>query len=178
MEKIKDSSDNAKKASKKVTTKKSTQTQLKKELAQTKKEVELIREKYLRTIADWENYKKRTNREIACVSERSKADLIKDLLPVIDDFDRAIKSTHDSTDIEAVKQGLALIQNKFMEFLKTNGVKEIEAKGLDLDTDVHEAITKFPVEDKMLKGKIVDVVEKGYKLSDKVIRFSKVVVGE
>jgi molecular chaperone GrpE len=135
-------------------------------------------DKYIRLSAEFDNYRKRTQREKMDLIKYASEDVMKSLLPVIDDFDRAVKHTHDSVDIDAVKQGLVLIQSKFLDFLKSNGVKEIEAVGLELDTDIHEAITKIPVDDKKLKGKIVDVVEKGYKLNDKVIRFSKVVVGE
>jgi len=105
-------------------------------------------------------------------------DVLKAILPLVDDFERAIKSTKDTTDIEAVKHGLVLIHGKFSEFLKSSGVQVIDAVGQELDTDLHEAITKIPVEDKAQKGKIVEVVEKGYKLNDKVIRFAKVVMGE
>ncbi len=148
------------------------------ELESLKTQLEESKDKYLRLSAEFDNYRKRTQREKMDLLKYGAEDAMKAILPVIDDFERAIKSTQNTTDIEAVKQGLALIQAKFMEFLKANGVKEIEAIGLDLDTDVHEAITKIPIQDEKMKGKIVDVVEKGYKLNDKVIRFSKVVVGE
>jgi molecular chaperone GrpE len=100
------------------------------------------------------------------------------ILPVIDDFDRAVQ-TLDAVDEQShVKDGVKLIYNKFQEFLKQNGVKEIGAKEQDFDTDLHEAITKIPAPTEELKGKVVDVVQKGYTLNDKVIRFSKVVIGE
>ncbi len=105
-------------------------------------------------------------------------DTLKSILPVVDDFERAMKSIDTTTDIEAVKEGLRLIHGKFIEFLKTKGVTEIEAMGLPLDTDKHEAITLIPAPEENLKGKIVDVIEKGYILNEKVIRFSKVIIGE
>jgi molecular chaperone GrpE len=152
--------------------------QIKNQIVDLQNQLEESKDKYLRLSAEFDNYRKRTQREKMDLIKYASEDVMKSILPLIDDFDRAIKSTHDSTDIEAVKQGLVLIQVKFLDFLKSNGVKEIEAIGLELDTDVHEAITKIPVEDNNMKGKIVDVVEKGYKLNDKVIRFSKVVMGE
>jgi molecular chaperone GrpE len=97
---------------------------------------------------------------------------------VIDDFDRAMQTLNMVEEESPLKDGVKLIYNKFQEFLKQNGVKEIEAKGQKFDTDLHEAITKIPAPTKDLKGKIVDVVQKGYYLNDKVIRFSKVVIGE
>lgn len=139
---------------------------------------EEMRDKYLRLSAEFDNYRKRTQREKMDLIKYASEDVLKSLLPVIDDFERAIKSTTTSTDIEAVKHGLQLIHSKFGEFLRTNGVQEVQAVGLELNTDVHEAITKVPVPDDAQKGKIIDVVEKGYLLNEKVIRFSKVVVGE
>lgn len=136
------------------------------------------KDKYLRLSAEFDNYRKRTQREKMDLIKYGSEDVLKNLLPVVDDFERAMKSLDNSTDIDAVKQGLHLIHAKFAEFLKTNGVQEIEATGLELDTDFHEAITKIPAPDEKLKGKIVDVVQKGYKLNDRVIRFSKVVIGE
>jgi len=101
-----------------------------------------------------------------------------DLLPVLDDFERAIDSTADSNDCSAVKDGVNLIFNKFKGILEKKGLKPIESKGEEFDTDFHEAITQIPAPSKDLKGKIVDEIEKGYMLNDKVIRFSKVVIGQ
>ena len=141
-------------------------------------ELEESKNKYLRLSAEFDNYRKRTQREKMDLIRFGSEDVLKSVLPLIDDFERAIASTEKATDVEALKQGLSLIYGKFRDFLKSNNVQEIEAVGLELDTDVHEAITKIPVTEKKQKGKIVDVVEKGYKLNDKVIRYSKVVVGE
>lgn len=141
-------------------------------------EMNEYKDKYLRLSAEFDNYRKRTQREKMDLIKYASEDVLKGFLPVIDDFERAIKSTHTSTDIEAVKHGLSLIHTKFLEFLRSKGVQEIVAVGQDLNTDLHEAITKFPAQDESQKGKIVDVVEKGYMLNEKVIRFSKVVVGE
>ena len=100
------------------------------------------------------------------------------ILPVIDDFDRAMQIMDSTNEDNHTKEGINLIYNKFQEFLKQNGIKEIEAKGKDFNTDLHEAIVTIPAPTKELKGKIVDVVQKGYFLNDKVIRFSQVVIGE
>ena len=105
-------------------------------------------------------------------------DILINILPVMDDFERALSSIDQAKEISAVKEGVQLIYTKFKDFLKQRGVKEIGAKEKEFDTDLHEAITKIPAPNKKLKGKVVDVVEKGYYLNEKVIRFSKVVIGE
>jgi molecular chaperone GrpE len=147
-------------------------------LVELQKQIDEAKDKYVRLSAEFDNYRKRTQREKADLIRYGSEDAMKGILPLVDDFDRAIKHSENATDVEAIKQGLILIHGKFAEFLKSNGVKEIEAMGQVLDTDMHEAITKIPAPDENLKGKIVDVVEKGYMLNDKIIRFSKVVIGE
>lgn len=137
-----------------------------------------MKDKYLRLSAEFDNYRKRSLREKMDLTKYASEDVLQSILPVFDDFERAMKSMDVSTDIDAVKQGLHLIYSKFNDFLKSKGVVEIEAIGKELNTDVHEAITKIPAQDEEMKGKIVDVVQKGYMLNDKVIRFSKVVIGE
>jgi molecular chaperone GrpE len=141
-------------------------------------QLEEMKDKYLRLTAEFDNYRKRTLKEKADLIKFASEEVLKDLLPVIDDLDRALKAIETANDINAVKEGIALIVNKFNDFLKAKGVKEIDAIGNELDTDLHEAITKIPVQDEAQKGKIVDVIQKGYMLHDKVMRFSKVVVGE
>ncbi len=137
-----------------------------------------MRDKYLRLSAEFDNYRKRTLREKSDILKYGSEEVLKDLLPVVDDLERALKVIETATDINAVKDGLSLIVNKFNEFMKSKGVKEIDAVGQELNTDLHEAIAKFPAQEEAQKGKIVDVVQKGYMLNDKVMRFSKVVVGE
>nr|HPI70625.1 nucleotide exchange factor GrpE [Tenuifilaceae bacterium] len=134
--------------------------------------------KYLRLSAEFDNYRKRTLKEKMDLIKNASEEVMKSILPLVDDFERALKSSQLSADVEAMRHGLVLIYSKVMDFLKSNGVNEIEAVGLDLDTDLHEAVSKIAVESNDQKGKIVDVVLKGYRLNDKVIRFSKVVVGE
>jgi molecular chaperone GrpE len=135
-------------------------------------------DKYLRLAAEFDNYRKRTLREKADLTKFVGGDIISGLLPVIDDIDRAIESMNEAKDMDAMQKGIKLIRDKFKEFLKQKGVTEIQALGQEFDTDLHEAITKIPAPDKKDKGKIIDVIVKGYILHDKVIRYSKVVVGE
>jgi molecular chaperone GrpE len=147
-------------------------------LIQIQSQLDEMKDKYLRLSAEFDNYRKRSLREKMDLTKYASEDVLVSILPLYDDFERAMKSLDISTDIDAVKQGLHLIYNKFNDFLKTKGISEIESVGKELNTDIHEAITKIPVEDEVMKGKIVDVVLKGYMLNDKVIRFSKVVIGE
>jgi len=137
-----------------------------------------LNDKYLRLSAEYDNYRKRTLKERMELTKSAGESLLRALLPVVDDFDRAVSHLNDASDLDAVKKGIDLIYNKFQEFLKQNGVKEIDAKEKDFDTDLHEAITKIPAPTEEMKGKVIDCIEKGYMLNDKVMRFSKVVVGE
>ncbi len=137
-----------------------------------------LQDKYIRLSAEFDNYRKRTLKEKAELLKTAGEETIIKILPVMDDFERAINSMEDAKDIEAVKHGINLIYIKFKEFLKQQGVSEIDAKEEEFNTDIHEAVTKIPAPDESLKGKVVEVIEKGYLLNDKVIRYSKVVVGE
>jgi molecular chaperone GrpE len=137
-----------------------------------------LQDRYLRLSAEFDNYRKRTLKERMDLLKSANEELISKILPVMDDFERAIQQIDEAKDIEALKQGVHLIHNKFSGFLSQEGVKEIEALHKDFDTDIHEAVTKIPAPEKKLKGKVVDVIQKGYYLNDKVIRFSKVVIGE
>ena len=140
--------------------------------------LEEINDKYLRLSAEFDNYRKRTLKEKMDLTKTAGEDILINILPVVDNFERAIEASKKAEDIDAVMQGIDLIYNNFKDFLKQRGVKEIEAVGQPLDTDWHEAITNIPAPDEESKGKIVDVIEKGYALNDKVIRYAKVVVGE
>jgi molecular chaperone GrpE len=137
-----------------------------------------LNDKYLRLTAEYDNYRRRTLREKMELSKSAGEEILQSMLPVVDDFDRALESIDESQDIEAVKEGIHLIYNKFKDVLGEKGVKEIEAKDQEFDTDKHEAVSKIPAPSEDMKGKVVDVVQKGYYLNDKVLRFSKVVVGE
>lgn len=136
-----------------------------------------LNEKFLRLYAEFDNYKRRTAKERIELMQTAGKDVIVSLLPVIDDFERALKAVETFKDIQALKEGVDLIYNKLKTILESKGLKQIEAVGKDFDTDLHEAITRIPAGDKM-KDKVVDELEKGYLLQDKVIRFTKVVVGE
>jgi molecular chaperone GrpE len=142
------------------------------------KDLQEQKEKYLRLSADFDNFRKRTLKEKMEMSKLAGEEIFIKILPVLDDLERAMKSIEDAKDMKAVKEGMELIYNKFKEYLGQQGVKEIEAMHQEFDTDLHEAITKFPTDDEKLKGKVVDILEKGYCLDEKVIRYSKVVIGE
>jgi molecular chaperone GrpE len=136
------------------------------------------KDKYVRLSAEFDNYRKRTLKEKIELTKIGGEDVLKGILPVVDDFERGLKNVEQATDMEAVKEGMNLIYGKFKEFLNQKGLKEIDALNADFNTDYHEAITKIPVEDKAMSGKIIDVVQKGYTIDDKIIRYSKVVIGE
>ena len=136
------------------------------------------RDKYVRLSAEFDNYRKRTLKEKMDLMSSAGEDVIKSLLPVMDDLERALAATEKASDVAAVREGVVLISNKLRDTLRGRGLAEIEAVGQELDTDFHEAVAKIPAPDETQKGRIIDVVQKGYKLNDKVIRHSKVVVGE
>jgi molecular chaperone GrpE len=135
-------------------------------------------DKYLRLLAEFENYRKRTSRESLELRKNAAEDILSDLLPVLDDFDRAMKVIDDSGKDDSVAEGVKLVHNKLVRQLKSRGLNEMETDKADFDPDYHEALTEIPAPEKKLKGKIVDTVEKGYMLNDKIIRFAKVVVGK
>lgn len=137
-----------------------------------------ITDKHLRLHAEFDNFRRRTMKEKADLIKSGGESVLVNILPVVDDFERALVSLKDVSDEDAGKKGTQLIYNKFSEFLKQNNVKEIDALNQDFNVDLHEAITKIPAPDESLKGKVVDVLQKGYLLNEKVIRFAKVVIGE
>jgi len=147
-------------------------------IAELSKKLTEVQDKYLRLSAEFDNYRKRTIREKIDLTKSAGESVLLSVLPVVDDFDRAMGSLKDSESCSAVKEGLQLIFSKLSDFLKQNGVREMEVLNNPFDSDMHEAITNIPVEDETMKGKIIEVVQKGYTLNDKVIRFPKVVVGE
>jgi len=137
-----------------------------------------LQDKYIRLSAEFDNYRKRTLREKMELSKYAGENLLLNIIPLMDDFDRALKHMDIATDCIAMKNGIDLIYGKFSEFLKQNGIKEIESLNSNFNVDLHEAVAKVPIGEDDKKGKVVDVVLKGYYLQDKVLRFSKVVVGE
>ena len=135
-------------------------------------------DRYLRLSAEFDNFRKRTLKEKMDLMKNASESVMVNFLPVVDDVERAMKAIENSDNLETTKEGIVLIYNKFKDFTKQNGVVEMEANGLELNTDHHEAITKIPAPSDDLKGKIVDVIQKGYLLNEKVIRFAKVIIGE
>ena len=137
-----------------------------------------LNDKYLRLYSEFDNYRKRTSKERLELFKTAGQDILTDLLPVLDDFDRAMQNMDSSDDTEAIQTGINLIYSKFKSILENKGLKHFKSIETKFDPEVHEAITKIPAPNKKLKGKVVDEIEKGYMLNDKVIRFAKVVVGE
>lgn len=152
--------------------------ELEKELEKAQETIEDQKDKYLRLSAEFDNYRKRTLKEKAELILNGGEKSLGSILPVVDDFERAIKMMETATDVNAVKEGVELIYNKFMAVLAQNGVKVIETKDQPLNTDFHEAIAVIPAPSEARKGKILDCVQTGYTLNDKVLRHAKVVVGE
>ena len=136
-----------------------------------------LNDKYLRLYSEFDNYRRRVSKEKLEIGKTAGEDIISSLLPVMDDFDRAIVLFGDDIQTDPVKQGIILIFNKFRTTLNQKGLSEIQAMGIDFDTDYHEAVAHIPAPEPEFKGKVIDVTQKGYLLNDKVIRFAKVVVG-
>ncbi len=146
-------------------------------LTAAKAEIAELKDKYLRLYADFENFRRRTAKEKLEMISGASADMVKLILPIVDDFERAKVSFDSSTDIEALKEGVDLIYNKLYKALESKGLKAMESKGTDFDAEIHESIAQFPAPSEDLKGKVIDEIEKGYYLNDKVIRYAKVIVG-
>lgn len=148
------------------------------DIAQLEATIADLKDKHLRLFSEFDNYRKRTTKERIELFKTASSEMILELLTILDDFDRAEKSFETATDIEAVKQGFVLIHSKLQALLAKKGLENMDSVGKDFDTDFHEAITEIPAPTKKLKSKVVDVVEKGYLLNGKVLRFAKVVVGK
>jgi len=143
-----------------------------------RKEVSDWKDKYTRLFAEFDNYRKRSIKERSDIISSAAGDVIKEIIPVLDDFDRAVKANEVTEDIAIIKEGFVLIHNKMYKRLEAKGLKPIDATGKPFDTDYHEAITSRPAPTEDMKGKVVDEVEKGYLLHERVLRFSKVVIGQ
>lgn len=150
---------------------------LKAELEALKNEQLELNDKYIRKVAEFENYRKNAIKERAELIKNGGERLLVDMLPLVDDIERALQAVEQSEDVASLKEGVVLIYNKFITFLAKNGVKSIDTENADFDTDFHEAVTMFPAPTEEQKNKIIDCVSKGYLMNDKVIRFAKVVVG-
>ncbi|MCL2074164.1 MAG: nucleotide exchange factor GrpE [Marinilabiliaceae bacterium] len=147
-------------------------------LTKVENELKALNDKHLRLIAEYDNYRKRTLKEKLDMSKTAGEKIFTDILPLIDDFERALQHIEKSIDLKAVKDGIELIYNKFINFLLQHGVKEVETTTKEFDAEIYEAVAKVPAPSAEMKNKIMDCVEKGYMLDDKVIRYPKVVVGE
>lgn len=151
--------------------------ELEKQAAEHENQIAKDKDDYIRLMAEFDNYRRRTSQEKLEMVSMASTETIKGLLPVLDDCERALKVLQESSDSEAAKEGTELIYNKLMAYLKSKGLAVIEALGETFDTDLHEAVAQFPVPEEDKKGKVFDVVQTGYTLNGKVIRFAKVVVG-
>ncbi len=140
-------------------------------------ELSLANDKYLRLYAEFDNFRRRTTKERVELLQTAGKEVIVSLLPLLDDFERAVKSMENATDINAVKEGVILVQNKLNNILSQKGLKPMESIGQPFDAELQEAITNIPAPTDDMKGKVIDEMEKGYYLNDKVIRFAKVIVG-
>lgn len=143
-----------------------------------KRELGEAKDKYLRLMAEFENYKKRSSKEFRDMSQTAGREIIQSLLDVVDDSKRAAKQMEASNDLETIKQGVSLVFNKLHHTLQQKGLKEMECMKADFDSDLHEAITEIPAGNEEMVGKVMDVVQPGYYLNDKLIRHAKVVVGK
>ena len=146
-------------------------------IAQLEEQLEHEKKEYLFLMADFENFRKRTLKEKADLIKNGAESAMRDLLPVVDDLERAIDAINKGGDLDSLKEGVDLIYNKFVKYLESQHVKAIDSTGKDFDTDVHEAVTMFPAPDPSMKGKVIDTTIKGYMINDKVLRHAKVVVG-
>lgn len=148
------------------------------QLEDTKVALEKEKKEYLFLMAEFDNFRKRTMKEKSEIIKNGAENAMKSLLPIIDDFERGLEAIKDSSDVNAVKEGMELIYNKFTKYLLQNGVKVMDSTGKDFDADNHEAIAMVPVTDDAMKGKVIDTVSKGYTINDKVLRHAKVAVGQ
>jgi len=164
----------AKKSKRKSSSKKDKAAEKLQELGQ---KLDEMNDKYLRLFSEFDNFRKRTQKERLELFKTASEDVMISLLPVLDDFERALKAAEENGADENHKEGIDLIYNKFKNTLKQKGLESLDSMNQDFDTDFHEAITNIPAPSPEMKGKVVDVIEKGYKLNDKVIRFARVVVG-
>ena len=136
------------------------------------------KDKYIRLSAEFDNYRKRTSKERVELIQSAGKDVITKLLSTVDDFDRALKAMETATDVESIKTGIEIVNNKFRQTLEHQGLKEMDVVGKEFDADLQEAITAIPAPTPDLKNKVIDVIEKGYYLNDKVIRHAKVIIGQ
>lgn len=151
---------------------------LTKQLAEEKEKLEKEKKEYMFLMAEFDNFRKRTLKEKSEIIKNASENVLKGLLPIVDDFERGLDAIKESEGAEAVKEGMVLIYNKLVKFLEQNQVKAIDSTGKAFDPELHEAIAMVPTEDEKLKGKVIDTPTKGYTINDKVLRYAKVAVGQ
>lgn len=151
---------------------------LEKELEETRDQLEKEKKEYLFLMADFDNFRKRTIRERSELIKNAAEKVLKDLLPIVDDFERGLDASKDNAEAKAIHDGMELIYNKLIKHLGDNGVKAMESTGADFNADIHEAIATIPAPDETQKGKVIDTTQKGYTINDKVLRHAKVVVAQ
>ena len=149
-----------------------------KQLADEKEKVEKEKKEYLFLMAEFDNFRKRTIKEKGEIIKNAAESVLKSLLPIVDDFERGLEAVKNTSDADAVKEGMVLIYNKLIKFFEQNGVKPIDSNGTEFDPEIHEAIAMVPVDDESMKGKVIDTPTKGYTINDKVLRHAKVAVGQ
>ena len=149
-----------------------------KKIEELQAQLEKEKKEYLFLMAEFDNFRKRTLKEKSEIIKNAGENVFKGLLPIVDDMERGIKASESATDVESVREGLVLIYNKLIKYMEQNGVKQYTDGDDTFDADRHEAITAIPVQDEAQKGKILDTIEKGYTINDKVLRHAKVVVGQ
>ncbi|MDE5686503.1 MAG: nucleotide exchange factor GrpE [Paramuribaculum sp.] len=147
-------------------------------LGETEAKLEKEKKEYLFLMAEFDNFRKRTIKEKGDIIRNASENVLKGLLPIVDDFERGLDAIKDTDNAESVKEGMALIYNKLIKFLEQNGVKAIESNGQAFDPELHEAIAMVPTDDESQKGKVIDTPTKGYTINDKVLRYAKVAVGQ
>ena len=152
--------------------------EMEKKVAELEEKAAKDKDDYIRLMAEFDNFRKRTIKEKADIIRNATEKAMKDILPIVDDFERGLTAMAETSDAESVKEGMNLIYNKFVKYLEQNGVIAIESNGADFDTELHEAIAMIPAADDSQKGKVIDTVTKGYTMNDKVIRHSKVAVAQ
>ena len=140
--------------------------------------LEKEKKEYLFLMAEFDNFRKRTIKEKSEIIKNAKGQVLEEILPIVDDFERGLKATSETDNAQAVKEGMDLIYNKFISYLEKNGIKAIDSDGVEFNEDYHEAITTIPAPDESMKKKVIDTIQKGYMINDKVLRYAKVVVGQ
>ena len=154
-----------------------TENEAEKKIAELEAELERQKKEYAFKLAEFDNYRKRTLNEKAELIKNGAEKAMRDLLPVVDDLERALDAINKGGDLDSLKEGVDLIYSKFVKYLESQHVTAIDSTGKDFDTDVHEAVTMFPASDPSMKGKVIDTAVKGYMINDKVLRYAQVIVG-